>query len=48
MIANPLPDNVFPTGSFFKGGTYGLDVNLPVTTNEYQNPNFHGCLDRKA
>jgi hypothetical protein len=41
-------DNVFPFGSFFKGGNYGTDVNFPVTTNEYQNPNFHGCLDRKA
>lgn len=41
-------DNVFPTGGFFKGGSYGTDVNIPVTTNEYQNPNFHGCLDRKA
>ncbi len=25
---------VFPTGQFFKGGTYGTDVNLSVTTNE--------------
>jgi hypothetical protein len=41
-------DTVFPTGSAFKSGAYGTDVNLPVTTNEYQNPNFHGCLDRKA
>jgi len=43
-------DNVFPTGKFFKAGgaSYGTDVNLPVTDNERQNPNFHGCIDRNA
>lgn len=43
-------DNVFPTGKFHKAGgaNYGTDVNLPVTDNEKQNPNFTGCLDRKA
>jgi len=43
-------DNVFPTGKFHKAGgsSYGTDVNLPVTDNERQNPNFTGCLDRKA
>lgn len=44
---NRTQDNVFPTGSFFKGGNYGSDVNFPVTTDEYNNPNFKGCLDRK-
>jgi hypothetical protein len=39
---------VFPTGSFFKGGTYGTDVNLPVTQPEENNPHFTGCLDRNA
>jgi hypothetical protein len=42
---------VFPTGLFFKGGTYGPDVNLPVPTIENQNPLYSGgisCLDRNA
>lgn len=42
-------DQVFPTGIFFKSGTpYGTDVNFPVTTDEYNNPLFTGCTDRKA
>ena len=41
-------DQVFPTGAFFKGGTYGTDVNLPVTDDERTNPDFHGCIDRNA
>lgn len=42
-------DQVFPTGIFFKSGTpYLSDVNFPVTTDEYNNPNFKGCTDRKA
>jgi len=45
---NYTQDNVFPTGNFFKGGVYGTDVNLPMTTDEYNNPNFKGCTDRKA
>jgi hypothetical protein len=41
-------DQVFPTGAFHKQGTFGADVNLPVTDAELTNPNFKGCLDRKA
>ena len=41
-------DQVFPTGAFFKNGSYGTDVNLPVTDGELTNPNFHGCIDRTA
>jgi hypothetical protein len=41
-------DQVFPTGQYFKSGTYGADVNLPVTDNEMTNPNFKGCIDRNA
>jgi hypothetical protein len=41
-------EDVFPVGNYFKSGVYGTDVNLPVTDNEITNPNFHGCLDRKA
>lgn len=41
-------DAVFPTGSWFKGGTYGDDVNMPVPLDEENNPNFQGCIDRNA
>jgi hypothetical protein len=41
-------ETVFPTGAFFKGNTYGPDVNFPVPEVEKNNPNFHGCIDRNA
>lgn len=41
-------DQVFPTGLYFKGGSYGTDVNFPVPSSEQVNPLFHGCLDRDA
>jgi len=41
-------DQVFPTGAFHKGGNFGADVNLPVPDAELTNPNFKGCIDRKA
>jgi hypothetical protein len=41
-------EDVFPSGQFFKGSTYGTDVNFPVTTDETPNPNWKGCIDRKA
>ena len=41
-------ENVFPTGVFFKGGNYGVDVNYPIPTSEQTNPLFSACLDRKA
>ncbi len=41
-------ESVFPTGVWFKGGTYGPDVNLPVPADEANNPNFQGCIDRSA
>ncbi len=40
--------NVFPNGPFHKGGTYGVDVNFPVTVDELNNPEFTGCLNRDA
>jgi hypothetical protein len=41
--------DTFPVGAHFKGGVFGVDVNLPVTTSEQiGNPNFTQCLDRKA
>jgi hypothetical protein len=42
------PDNVFPVGQHYKGGSYGSDVNLPVVKDEENNPKFKGCLDRNA
>jgi len=41
-------DQIFPTGAFHKTGTFGTDVNLPVPDAELTNPNFKGCIDRKA
>ena len=40
--------DVFPEGVHFKAGNFGGDVNLPVVTDEENNPNFTGCLDRSA
>lgn len=41
-------NTVFPTGNYFKGGTYGTDVNFIIPIDEKNNPNFKGCLDRNA
>jgi len=41
-------DVVFPAGLYFKGGSYGTDVNFPVPSSEAVNPLYHGCLDRSA
>jgi len=40
--------DTFPSGPFFKGGTYSTDVNFPVTVDEQNNPEFKACIDRKA
>jgi hypothetical protein len=40
--------NVFPTGTFFKGGTHGTDVNFPVHVDELNNPEYTGCTNRDA
>jgi len=34
------PESVFPTGPYFKGGTYGTDVNSPVPQREQNNPSY--------
>ena len=42
-------DQVFPVGEHYRGGDYGPDVNLPVTTAEQNNPETGGapaCIDR--
>ena len=41
-------ETVFPTGTFHKSGTYGPDVNFPVTQAEENNPKFTGCINRDA
>ncbi len=33
-------NTVFPNGAYFKGGTYGTDVNVPVPQQEQNNPNY--------
>jgi hypothetical protein len=33
-------NTVFPNGLYFKGGTYGTDVNVPVPQQEQNNPNY--------
>ena len=39
-------DTVFPNGAYHKGGSYGVDVNLPIPIEEQNNPTFSGCSDR--
>lgn len=34
------PEATFPTGAYFKGGSYGNDVSLPLDFSETNNPNF--------
>ncbi len=41
-------DAVFPSGTFFKGGSYGTDVNFPIHVDEQNNPNYKACTDRNA
>jgi hypothetical protein len=39
----------YPIGQHYKGGNFGVDLQLPVTTDEQVgNTNFTGCIDRKA
>jgi len=43
-------NTVFPTGPYFKGGTYGTDVNSPVPQREQNNPNYKAdaCKQNEA
>ena len=41
-------ETIFPTGSYPKGGNYDTDVNIPLSADEANNPNFIGCSDRNA
>ncbi len=38
------PDSVFPSGSYYKGGSYGPDVVLPLDFDEQNNPNWNTSL----
>ena len=37
---------VYPNGSFVKGGNYGDATMMPVPFDETNNFNYHQCLDR--
>ncbi|WP_445735563.1 hypothetical protein [Mariniflexile sp.] len=37
--------DVFPWGSYFKGGSYDSNLKFPVPQSEANNPNYVGCLD---
>jgi starch-binding outer membrane protein, SusD/RagB family len=41
-------NQVFPVGPHYKTSVYGDDVNLPIHTDEANNPKFSACLDRNA
>jgi hypothetical protein len=43
---NRRQEDVFPSGPYHKGGTYGTDVTLPVSADERNNPRFDACIDR--
>jgi hypothetical protein len=45
---NRTQEQVFPSGPYLKGGSYGTDVNLPLPQEVENNPNSNGCLDRNA
>lgn len=45
QYARPVA-SVYPSGAYFKGGTYGTDVVFPVSADERNNPKFQGCIDR--
>ena len=53
---NRPQNQVFPSGKFFKGGSFGTDVNFPIPQTEQSNTNyttpagqtFNGCTDRNA
>jgi hypothetical protein len=39
-------ESVWPTGAYFKGGTYGTDQNITPNFAETNNPAWKGCADR--
>jgi starch-binding outer membrane protein, SusD/RagB family len=41
-------EEIFPSGTYHKGGPIGTDVNFPIPIDEENNPNFQACLNRDA
>lgn len=41
-------ETVFPTGPYFKGGSYGPGVNMPMPLDEQNNPRFGQCTNLDA
>ena len=41
-----VASQTFPTGGYHKGGSYGVDVNFPISDLGDGNPNYRGCFDR--
>ena len=39
-------ESVWPTGAYFKGGTYGTDQNITPSFAERNNASWQGCTDR--
>jgi hypothetical protein len=39
-------NTVYPTGAWFKGGTYGDAIQMTIPVEEQNNPNFVTCADR--
>ncbi len=45
---NRQPNAVWPTGAYFKGGTYGTDMNITPAIAERNNPTWKACTNRDA
>lgn len=43
---NRAANTVWPTGAYFKGGSYGTDVTITPSFAERNNPAYTGCIDR--
>jgi hypothetical protein len=41
-------DKAYPSGTFFKNGSYGTEVAFPVPDRDKANPQFSGCIDTNA
>ena len=41
-------DKAYPSGTFFKNGSYGTRVAFPVPDRDKANPQFSGCIDTNA
>jgi len=41
-------DKTYPSGTFFKNGSYGTEVAFPVPDRDKANPQFSGCIDTNA